>query len=749
MKNRRVVGCVSLLVVSCAALFLIIAVYAVFGGRRLLERRRVQEGPPSILVHSPHDGDTYESGTVITASAVATGTNSISRVELWLDGEKFDAQYPESSESAGAINLPARFDVQVEHGPHMISWRAVDSTGLVGQSLPITIFGTPAAADKGVVEDIVVGDGATVVDIAEAHNVDPDQIRTLNPGLDEGPIPDGTKVNVPDPNAKGGGEVPPDIIQPDPLPVIPPGTPMLEVAATAIDFPINLSAFLGALPKAPDYLKAGFEDCTVRLFWRDNADNEMHFDIWMQPLGGPPRIIAKLNGSPLTGGAWYEFDSPAFGIYSFWIEAVNGVGKQSSEIEWVAVNDAECRHRLASHLEIEAVSMELFAVNWNKVYCYLSLQERPEQRIPQDDSQFFAYNGEGRWNISEWAGGKHKILIPTPPNGVVSMEGECFAWLGGDGPNSLGTFHEIVPEEGWDGSERLIQTDFYELVYRIHPFGPEESQGTFTYLDPTLDRPYDLGVEPLRTSTDPFTAADFGRYATLFWKWDGFEDDITNFTVWTNGDFFSVVAPNLRERTFILPSTCGVTYIFQVGASSNEARSHYSDSATYIQPPCPVMAEVQFLTAYSSVTDDTNCYFPDMSSCFSYTANSCHDLGIYYEIWASAAEYVVLEEWNSNFAFFPYRCGIEYTFSPHLEATPDTIIVSIDPDDPKLRFGTEFREEDDGPDDTFGVTGTMIEYEYEEWPEIDLIYTLTAPLQDATADMEVKVRVKGFYYPGP
>lgn len=468
----------------------------------------------------------------------------------------------------------------------------------------------------------------------------------------------------------------------------------------------------------------------------------------MQALGGPPRVIATLEGSSVTGPAWYEFKSPGFGIYSFWVEAVNSLGSQASEIEWVAVNDIECLPALASHLEIEAVSMELIAVNWAKVYCYLSIEDAPEQRIPQDDSQFLDYNGEGSWNISEWAGGKHKLLIPLPSDLEISLEGECFAWLGNDGPNTLGKFQESVPKEGWNGSDRHIQSTQYELVYRIHPFGPEDAQGSFTYLNPTLKRPYNLVVDR-STASDPFKNADLGRYPTLSWDWDGDEDDITNFTILANGEFFSVVDSDLQERTFTLPSTCGVTYTFQVGANSNEARSLYSDSEKYVQPPCPVMAEVQFLTAFSQSTDDSDCAFPDMSSCFSYTGGSCHDLGIYYEIWATGAEYIVHNYWSSQIPFFPYRCGIEYSFSPHMGATQDSIIVAIDPADPRLTFGTEFKEEDDGPDDRFGVTYKMLEFKYEEWPNIDMEIPLVALYDGDTADLTVNVHVRGFHYPGP
>lgn len=209
MKNYKIGGCIAVFLAGIALIVLLIAVYAFFGGQKILEQKRVKQGPPSILVHSPSDGETIPAGTITTASAVASSTNPILRVELWFDGELYDTQRPDADQLNDATTLHALFDLPVIAGPHMLSWRAMDNTGLVGQSLPITIFGSPSAGDPGVTTERVIGDGVTVVDIAADHNVDTKAIRKLNPGLGGGTIPPGTKVNVPDPNNGGGGQPPP------------------------------------------------------------------------------------------------------------------------------------------------------------------------------------------------------------------------------------------------------------------------------------------------------------------------------------------------------------------------------------------------------------------------------------------------------------------------------------------------------------------------------------------------------------
>jgi len=745
-KNRIRCGFIAIFFAICTNAVLLAAMYIFYYGPRTLEQKRSQEGPPSILVYSPHDGETISAGSLFPASATAAGANPLSRVELWLDGEIFGTQTKDNTQLDGISTIHALFDMQITAGPHMLSWRAVDNTGLVGQTIPISIFGSPALDDPGVTI-ASAEEGQTLVDIAADHNVDPNLVRDINPGIGEEKIPAGTEVMVPKPGDAPADQPPPTNPPPAPLPAIPPGTSMLQPVSIDFDISQFIPIILKNFPKVPSELEVGVEDCTVRLKWTDNAENETNFKVWMQALGGPPRVIATLKGSPATGPAWYEFKSPSFGIYSIWIEAVNAFGGQASVIKWFVVTNAECRPAIASHLEIEATAMEIFTGNWDKVYCYVSLEGASEQRIPHDDSEFLEYNGGGSWNISKWAGGKNRLLLPIPMDEEVSLQGKCMGWHGNDGPHLLGTFQESVSKEGWDGKDRQILSTQYVIIYRIRPFGPTQAQGTYTYLDYSLKRPYNLSITRER-ATDPIEDAKLSRYPTLSWDWDGNPDEVTNFTILANDEFFRSAHPVLRELTFRMPSTCGGTYSFQVAANSNEARSIYSDPVLYTQPPCPVMAEVHFMTVISGVTDDTSCKFPDMSSCFRYDAHACDQMGVYYMIWASGAEYVE-ERYGSEQMSFHYTCGIEFQFSNQLGATRDTFVVPIDPSDPELRFGTRFWESDLHNDDGFGLTGESLKFNYDEWPGYDKVHTLVAPFANSTADAIVKVHVRAYHYPGP
>jgi hypothetical protein len=111
-------------------------------------------------------------------------------------------------------------------------------------------------------------------------------------------------------------------------------------------------------------------------------------------------------------------------------------------------------------------------------------------------------------------------------------------------------------------------------------------------------------------------------------------------------------------------------------------------------------------------------------------------------------EKIKLEYGSPNISI-NYECGIEYQFSNQLRAVPNTIIVPIDPSSPGIRVGTTFWDSDDGGNDKFAVIDELITFGYDIWPTIDQVFTFSVPMMSETADATVKIRVRGFYQPGP
>ncbi|MCJ7435771.1 MAG: Ig-like domain-containing protein, partial [Anaerolineales bacterium] len=422
-KKRGSCAAIAFLVVACASAILVAIIFAYLYGPKWLDQKRALASPPTVIVDAPSEGDTASEGDILTASATATGQNPIARVELWLDGELYRQQIRDSSLAQGLTTFPANFSIEMTEGTHMLYWRAIDSVGLVGQSSPITINGTPRMGGGETTVE-TTNEGQNLQDMAEELGVDPDVLVDLNPGLGTGGLPGGTNVTVPKIPPQGtsgnqptpGGGAPTDLNQPKPPPELPPGTlELLPLSPIAVN-PISvIMGLLDQLPAAPSSLRAGWENCTVELQWYDNAVNEESYTVWMQAGSNPPTNIATLGQRRDTGPARYRFKSPAFGIYRFWVEAKNILGSQPSEVEWLFINDPTCQEALATRLEIEA--LDLTYDGNGKFYCYVSLEGIPEKRIPEDDSEFIELreNPAGtEWDITKYWGGEKRILVPIP-----------------------------------------------------------------------------------------------------------------------------------------------------------------------------------------------------------------------------------------------------------------------------------------------------------------------------------------------
>lgn len=744
---------------SCAYLFLLIGggialllvaglVYYFYLGPKWLNQKRALATPPSVIVHSPSAGESSPAGIPLPASATATSRNPIARVELWLDGKLYQQQTPSPTAGQSQNIVHANFEVDMPEGSHALVFRAIDSAGLVGQSLSIPITGTPNPGGNRT-EIVNAESGQTLEEIAKAAGVDPADVSNMNPGLGNGGLPGGTPVTIPNlpanqegapDQSQGGGQA--DVIEPDPIPVTTGVTTVQVIQMMDLMRVDILSIFLSNQPQAPTSLQVGYKDCTVQMQWFDNADNETHFNIWMQRVYGPPQLIATTGNNPKNSPTRFDFAAPTYGIYSFWVEAANGLGAQPSEVRVIWVKNQTCGIGIATYLEIEALDMYVLGP-YENIHCYLSLDGTPAKRIPES-GEIQVQNSWG--DITRHWGGEKKIHFPMPEDEELSLEGECVSPSGGL-LSSLGSFGVSVPRELWNGSRLELKTDSFLVGYRIQPFGPEKAQGSFQYVNYGLGAPQIWSVEAQGELQIP--EKDFkARTVTLTWHWNGKPEEINSFLILIDGKEFRHVNKLQRQESILMGSACGQKYSFEmVAVGPGGARSVLSTAFPYEQPPCPVMAEVTFLTAKSNITDDQSCIFPLMHTCFSY--NRCDEIGIYYSLGVASAGKFVEIKGGTEQSPKTYKCAVEYQFTKQLGADRDTVIVPIDPADPLVRVSTVFWESDKGKDNKFGLTGLDIIHSYEEWPYVDEDFPLYAPFMDGTADMTVKGHIRGFSYPGP
>jgi len=335
-------------------------------------------------------------------------------------------------------------------------------------------------------------------------------------------------------------------------------------------------------------------------------------------------VIARLTGSPQSGPAWYEFAAPITGIYSFWIEAQNGLGSQSSEIAWVGVTDLYCSPGIATQITVDVVDM-FVSGGYDRAYCYLSVEGAPEKQVPTTYGQFIqVLSGWG--DISNWTGSGSSFLLPEPQDGEITLEGKCLGRRGASLPENLGVFKASVPKSEWDGRRLELKGAGYTIGYRVQPYGSAQASGFYTYTDYTIPSPSQPWIN-IETSSNAMENEKLARRPTLHWGWTGNPAKLTGFTIFLDGKFFRTVpnwqggTPGRYEETFLLPSSCGGRYKFQVAANSGEAQSAPSSVYEYKQPLCEIYAEIKFETITFTDVDDGS-----PGSCD--TANVYYSLGV-------------------------------------------------------------------------------------------------------------------------
>jgi hypothetical protein len=664
--------------------------------QRQLDQARAQYAPPTVYVSQPLSGSSAPAGSQLAVSATAWGEVPITRAELWLSGQLVDTQ--ESDLPEGVSPFHAHFGLLVFEGPQQLVVRAVSAEGIIGQSVPIGVTGE-AAVDEGLVA-VVVDPGQTLEDVAAAHDIEPEAVRELNPGLGDQEPPQGTEVIVPAPPAPAppGPQGPPvgPAIPPSPgtppvtgtvpmppgvLPLTPilPGPNMTGTVTGTVPLPIIVGTLLPQLavpvftpPAAPTNLQGVVEDCLIRLRWQDNTANELRYDVWTAPQAGSPRLIASL--APAKGGAaWFEFPAPLTGGLSFWVEAVGLGGKQPSNIVWLEVNP-QCPTTSPTRLQVEALDMSIRG-GYDKAYCYVSFENIPEERLPHDDSAFIQVQG-GQGNIATWASGNKKLLVPIPADGALDLVGECWAWAG-EALDKLGDFSDTTNSSQWTGTRLPLLAEGYEIGYAVTYAGEASGEGeetTYAYEDPSVPSPYNLTMLGKSSPGVPGSS-----WTALHWDWNGDEKTITGFAVFLDGQPYATIFGADKRGIGVNPPTgCDKRQRWQVAAVAGEAQSRLSAVYEYRTPECPVSVEVVFEEIEVKCVD---------TSWFNPVCPSCDTVECWFRVFAN-------DQSAQRFSFnFPMKLSCQ-TWKINWAGWPDppqnTLTVQIGPSDTSLQFGSRW-----------------------------------------------------------
>ncbi|HJX38243.1 MAG TPA: Ig-like domain-containing protein, partial [Anaerolineae bacterium] len=400
--NRRRAKWIAVIVSLVVGVALLILCPLGFLYSRRLDQARAEYAPPTVYITEPQSGASVSAGTRLLVLATALGATPITRIELWSGGQLVETQASEMPE--GTSPLGAAFELLVAEGPNMLFARAVNAAGIIGQSLPVGIVGGPKPGPGETFLAITVEEGQTLADVATSYETDPQTLQELNPGLGDQEPPPGSLVTVPaPPETEAAEEAPPSSVVPTPASAPMPDTPPLQPLqpspgmTSTVPLPVIVGSIFPKLaipvftpPAAPTDLQGYVDNCKVRLRWNDNAWDELRYELWMAATAGSSRLVASLQ--PAAGGAaWVEFAAPQPGNLSFWVEAVNFVGKQPSNIVQVQV-DPQCPSPVPSQLQVDVLDMTVRG-NYDQTYCYVSLENLPELRMPADDSAFVQVQG--------------------------------------------------------------------------------------------------------------------------------------------------------------------------------------------------------------------------------------------------------------------------------------------------------------------------------------------------------------------
>jgi LysM repeat protein len=693
MNKRRakwIAVVVSLVVVAA---LLVLCPLGLLYGRRL-DQARAGYASPTVYITEPPSGASMLAGDRALVLVTALGATPVTRIELWSAGQLVETQASQAPE--GTSPFGAVFEVAVAEGPNMLFARAVNAAGVIGQSLPVSIMGEPLAPSD-IVNQITVEQGQTLEDIAASYQISTDTLHQLNPDLgNQQPAP-GSSLTVPSPEREEDDQ---QVAPPSVGPAMPPGGSVVPMPSTPplqplqpspnITVTVPLPAIIGSVlpkllvpvftpPAAPTDLQGYVDNCQVRLRWKDNAWDEASYDLWMAPLAGSSQRLASLQ--PAGGGdVWVEFTAPYPGFLSFWVEAVNSVGKQPSNVVWLQVPPT-CPSTLPTQLLVQVRDMTVRG-GYNKAYCYVSFENAPEIRMPGDDSQFVRVEGE-RGDLAAGPEAGRSIVLSIPSDGSLEMAGECWGWSG-DQLRKLGLFDRSYARDTWNGARQALTSEDYEIGVTLELLGGDGTRVTYGYEDPSIPAPYNLREEKVGSEPGKWESLKTWEqwYMTrrLRWDWSGSEA-VTGFTIYLDGKpYSSVYGASVRQALVTLPAAYDRHIRWQVAADVGSKQSSLSKELAYDLPKSQAYMMVK-LDKINWVYTCDGCCCGDCSECEAYG---------WLALRIGEGEWRPLKRCASLFHSYDVQCGNWYNFSDmcasSYEDVPDALVIPFSKQATNLTF---------------------------------------------------------------
>ncbi|HEY5156355.1 MAG TPA: LysM domain-containing protein, partial [Anaerolineales bacterium] len=331
-KKRWLYGGLSVLIVLCLTLGT--GAFVFYKRIPSVANQLASHDETTVLIISPDGSASYPADASIPITAMATSSQPMTAMELWVDGSLFATQSPRTDENASLFYKNWHW-MPLIPGEHLLVVRAINQDGSVGTSNLVRIKTDKAA---GFILRHTTQPGDTWESLTQSCDTSVETIAGQNPGFDPAaPLPVGKQVQIPcgsllPPMAyTGPGITPPLTEQPASSPGSPPGN---------VGFWLNsLFSPTSVLPSAPS-LTAGLNGCTVTLLVQDNSKDEKGFEIWRSGVNGYD-LIATLG--PNSGASFsYKETVQQPGQLQYVVSAINTKGKMASNIVAVNVPDGAC-----------------------------------------------------------------------------------------------------------------------------------------------------------------------------------------------------------------------------------------------------------------------------------------------------------------------------------------------------------------------------------------------------------------------
>ena len=425
-KPKRRAGCLAWLI-----LLLLLAggvAAAAQGGRVLLAVRRPAALALTVQLRRPATGGQAELNQPLGIEAGAQSVAGVTRVELYADGALAAVQ--ESTLPTGSNPLLfLQTWTPLSPGRHALVARAYDNTGLFADSNVVYVDAAALIDPTYQINTDVMASGPgeplpSLNDVAASLGVVVQQLLDLNPVLAGGdlsaPLPSGETLNVPRTPA------PPPAATPAPSPIV-------------------------GLPAAPVGLAAALACSDAQLSW-GAVDGVSQYSVYrLGPGDSAPQQVAAVSG------ATFSDSLPGLGEYRYQVASQGTGGESLSAMVTVSTPGTCVPPALPPgtvDIDLAAIALEADAA-FDGVYCYLSVDGSPFERVPRADFSLLTAD----------AGGLHYDLAAQLPNhgqfvlaahadsAPVRLTGDCW---GRAGPLSipLGIFATDDPPVEWNGAQQ-------------------------------------------------------------------------------------------------------------------------------------------------------------------------------------------------------------------------------------------------------------------------------------------------------